>query len=56
MFTATGVGTRELRDKGCKVIRRAGKQVLLIASGERLFAVANRCPHEGYPLSSACPR
>jgi nitrite reductase/ring-hydroxylating ferredoxin subunit len=25
--------------------------VLVIAQGERLFAIANRCPHEGYPLS-----
>ena len=32
-------------------MRKAGKQVLLIASGERVFAVANRCPHEGYPFS-----
>ncbi len=51
MLTATGVTVSELREKGRKVVRRAGKQILLIASGERLFAVANRCPHEGYPLS-----
>ncbi|HEX4303698.1 MAG TPA: Rieske (2Fe-2S) protein [Rhizomicrobium sp.] len=51
MFTASGVTESELRDKGRKVVRRAGKQILLIASGEALFATANRCPHEGYPLS-----
>ncbi len=51
MFTASGVSETELRAAGRKVVRRAGKQILLIASGETLFAIANRCPHEGYPLS-----
>jgi len=51
VFTATGVSPRELRAKGRKVVRKNGKQVLLIAAGERIFAIANRCPHEGYPLS-----
>lgn len=51
MFTATGVSESELRSKGRKVIRRAGKQVLLLAADGRHFAIANRCPHEGYPLS-----
>src|SRR5262249_49329946 len=27
------------------------RQILLIGAGERIFAIANRCPHEGYPLS-----
>jgi nitrite reductase/ring-hydroxylating ferredoxin subunit len=36
---------------GRKVVRLDGKQILLIAADERVFAVANRCPHEGYPLS-----
>jgi nitrite reductase/ring-hydroxylating ferredoxin subunit len=51
MFTGTGVRESDLRSKGRKVVRRAGKQVLLIAAEGRLFAIANRCPHEGYPLS-----
>src|SRR5579863_2631502 len=51
MFTATGISESELRESGRKVIRRAGKQVLLLAVGNRQFAIANRCPHEGYPLS-----
>ena len=51
MFTATGIGEAALSAAGRKVVRRAGKQVLLIASEGRLFAIANRCPHEGYPLS-----
>ncbi|MGH6889611.1 MAG: Rieske (2Fe-2S) protein [Rhizomicrobium sp.] len=36
---------------GRKLFRRDGKHILLIASGARVFAIANRCPHEGYPLS-----
>ena len=51
MFTATGISESELRKSGRKVIRRAGKQVLLLAAENRQFALANRCPHEGYPLS-----
>jgi nitrite reductase/ring-hydroxylating ferredoxin subunit len=51
MFTATGVSESELKTKGRKVVRRAGKQVLLIAAEGKIFAIANRCPHEGYPLS-----
>src|SRR5437762_6828204 len=51
MFTATGISPTELHRKGRKVLRKNGKQVLLIANGERIFAIANRCPHEGYPLS-----
>ena len=51
VLTATGVTADHLRAKGRKVVRKAGKQILLIASKERIFAIANRCPHEGYPLS-----
>ena len=51
MFERSGVTEAELTRLGRKVVRKGGKQVLLIASGGRLFAVANRCPHEGYPLS-----
>ena len=51
VLTATGVTTEDLKAKRRKVVRKAGKQILLIASAERIFAIANRCPHEGYPLS-----
>ncbi len=51
MFTGTGVSESALREAVRRVVRRAGKQVLLIAAEGRLFAIANRCPHEGYPLS-----
>ena len=51
MLTATGVTRSELHVKGRKLVREAGKQVLLIEADGRIFAIANRCPHEGYPLS-----
>src|ERR1700720_4273268 len=51
MFTAMGLGEADLRSLGRKVVRRDGKQVLLLARDGRIFALANRCPHEGYPLS-----
>jgi nitrite reductase/ring-hydroxylating ferredoxin subunit len=51
MATATGITLPVLQEARRKVVRRAGKQVLLIASGANVFAIANRCPHEGFPLS-----
>jgi nitrite reductase/ring-hydroxylating ferredoxin subunit len=45
-------GTRaDLATKGRRVLKAGGKQILLIADGDKLFACNNRCPHEGYPLS-----
>jgi nitrite reductase/ring-hydroxylating ferredoxin subunit len=49
MFEAVGVKVAEL--EGRKVVRRHGKQILLLARDGEVFAIANRCPHEGYPLS-----
>lgn len=34
-----------------KVFKEGSKQVLLIAMDDQVFAIDNRCPHEGYPLS-----
>src|SRR5580698_6050360 len=51
MLTATGVSRSELARDGMKLVRRNGKQILLIARDGAVFAIANRCPHEGYPLS-----
>lgn len=51
MLTPTGIAAGELRACGRKLVRHDGKQVLLVADGGGLFAIANRCPHEGYPLS-----
>jgi nitrite reductase/ring-hydroxylating ferredoxin subunit len=50
MFHATGVTKSQLGRRGRAVIRRSGRQVLLLASDDHVFALANRCPHEGYPL------
>jgi nitrite reductase/ring-hydroxylating ferredoxin subunit len=50
-MTPTGTTKDELKRRGRKLVRVGGKQVLLIAHGEGVFAIANRCPHEGYPLS-----
>src|SRR5256714_1767879 len=51
MFISSGVTRTELHARGRKVVRRKGKQVLLLDTDGRVFAIANRCPHEGYPLS-----
>ncbi|HEX2594304.1 MAG TPA: Rieske (2Fe-2S) protein [Rhizomicrobium sp.] len=50
MFIATGIHEADLKNKGRKVVRRNGKQVLLLAPEGKVHAIANRCPHEGYPL------
>lgn len=51
MLTPTGIRRNTLGTDGRKVLRRDGKQILVLTAGERVFAIANRCPHEGYPLS-----
>jgi nitrite reductase/ring-hydroxylating ferredoxin subunit len=48
------VRVAELRDVpvgGGKVVKKRGKQVALVRVDEaRIYAIDNRCPHEGYPL------
>ena len=51
MFEPSGIKMADLARESRRLVRRSGKQVLLVRSGETLFAIANRCPHEGYPLS-----
>ncbi|MBI3515975.1 MAG: Rieske (2Fe-2S) protein [Proteobacteria bacterium] len=51
MFTPTGVSRDAVVRAGHKLVRHDGKQILLVAAADRVFAIANRCPHEGYPLS-----
>lgn len=41
----------ELAERGKTIIRHGGRQILLVHSAAGIFACANRCPHEGYPLS-----
>ncbi len=43
--------SEKLEENGQMVFRYDGKQMLLINISGKLFAVNNRCPHEGYPLS-----
>ncbi len=51
MFIASGLKRSDVERDGMKLVRKNGRQVLLIATSGKLFAIANRCPHEGYPLS-----
>ena len=51
MWTTAKISAEDLKATGRKVVRLNDKQILLIASGSEIFAIANRCPHEGYPLS-----
>lgn len=41
----------ELEAKGKVVVRHDGRQYLVLHTESGVFACANRCPHEGYPLS-----
>ncbi|HTW33372.1 MAG TPA: Rieske (2Fe-2S) protein [Rhizomicrobium sp.] len=50
-MTPTGLTRADLKEKGRRLLKKDGKQILLILSEERVYAIANRCPHEGYPLS-----
>jgi nitrite reductase/ring-hydroxylating ferredoxin subunit len=50
-MTPTGLRRKDVEAAGRKVVRLNGKQILILINGGRLFAIANRCPHEGYPLS-----
>src|SRR5438105_15790219 len=51
MFVGTGINRNDLGAHGRRLVRKNGRQVLLMLAEDRLFAIANRCPHEGYPLS-----
>lgn len=51
MLTPTGISREALARNGKKLFRSDGRQILVIVDNGRIFAIANRCPHEGYPLS-----
>jgi len=40
----------ELRERGRMVVATPGGAVLVVADGEQLVALDNRCPHMGFPL------
>ncbi|MDD2366791.1 MAG: Rieske (2Fe-2S) protein [Desulfuromonadaceae bacterium] len=54
----------EIPNFGKKVISISGKEVLLVNSGGKIYAVENECPHQGSPMNAsivkdgyiACPR
>lgn len=41
----------ELTEKGRHVLKVDGLQIALFKTEDGLFAINNRCPHEGYPLA-----
>lgn len=41
----------ELKRKGRALVKRGGRQVALFDTAGGVRAIANRCPHQGYPLS-----
>ncbi len=45
------VSLEELEKKGRMVVRNGARQFALMKWNGRIFALDNRCPHEGYPLS-----
>jgi nitrite reductase/ring-hydroxylating ferredoxin subunit len=44
------IKTEELEQKGRVIVRDGARQIALLKTKDRIFAVDNRCPHEGYPL------
>ena len=52
-FVRTGVRRAHLANGERKLVRANGKQILLLEAEGKTYAIANRCPHEGYPLSEA---
>ncbi|MFN8471782.1 MAG: Rieske (2Fe-2S) protein [Anaerolineae bacterium] len=46
----------ELRRKGCIVVAGQGETIALFMDGEKVYAVDNRCPHMGFPLSKGSVR
>lgn len=44
------VSLKELRAKGRHLFKTEGKQIVLFAGEDGIYACNNRCPHEGYPL------
>jgi nitrite reductase/ring-hydroxylating ferredoxin subunit len=51
------VGTKaEVERQGCTVVAAGGHRVAVFAHEGRLYAVDNRCPHMGFPLSRGTVR
>jgi len=41
----------ELKARGCTVVTGAGHTIAVFAQGDHIYALDNRCPHMGFPLS-----
>ena len=41
----------DLREEGQEIVAPAGKSVALFYHDDEVYAVDNRCPHMGFPLS-----
>ena len=41
-----------LRERGSYLFRRGNLRIALFQVGQEIYAVDNRCPHEGYPLKA----
>lgn len=50
MTWVQGAPLAELQERGRALVRKGKRQLALFSSEGRVFAVDNRCPHEGYPL------
>ncbi len=57
MSSLVRAGTvEELRQKGCLVVSGQGETIALFMDGDKVYAVDNRCPHMGFPLSKGSVR
>jgi len=45
------VSIEDLEKKQVMVFRHKAKQIVVVRQNQQIFALDNRCPHEGYPLS-----
>ncbi len=46
----------DLRQRGCLVVAAEGQTLAVFMDGGRIYAVDNRCPHMGFPLSKGSVR
>ena len=51
-MTTLYIDEKTFASKGHQMVLKEGKkQILVMKLGEKIFALDNRCPHEGYPLA-----
>ena len=49
-LTTRAASLQELREKGRLVVSLNGHTICLLAEGDEVYAIDNRCPHMGFPL------